>query len=133
MPREIIRRRDLAWLPAGLPAFLSLAFLVLLLGFVSSGCGSKGHTSDARLKKIDQMLDAQLPPGTRRARVEYFLTSRGYRLQESSDKHAVFAVVRHIDTETLQPATARVTFHFDTNNKLLSYELQAAPDATLQP
>ncbi|MHB8499629.1 MAG: hypothetical protein ACYDCG_17555 [Candidatus Acidiferrales bacterium] len=129
----MIPRRNFAWLPPGPPAFLLLTLLVLLLVFTSSGCKSRRHTSDARLKKIDQMLNAQLPPGTQRARVEYFLSSRGYRIQNSQDKNSVVAVVRQIDTETLQPATARVAFHFDSNNKLLSYELQAAPDAPLQP
>ena len=129
----MIRRRNPAWLPPGLPSFLSLMLIVLLLMSSSSGCKSKNHTSDSRLKKIDEMLNAQLPQGTPRARVEYFLSSRGYRLEDSRDKNSVIGVVRHIDTQTLQPATARVTFHFDSNNRLLSYELQAAPDTPLQP
>ena len=107
--------------------------IVLPLVFACSGCGRKGHTSDARLKQIDEMLNAQLPGGTQRGRVEYFLNSRGYSIEDSRDKNLVVAVVRHIDTETLQPATARVTFRFDSNNKLLSYELRAAPDTPMQP
>jgi hypothetical protein len=79
------------------------------------------------------MLNTQVPQGTPRSRVEYFLNSRGYGLEDSPDKSSLVAVVRHIDTDTLQPATARVTFHFDSNDKLLSYELQAAPDAPLRP
>ena len=129
----MIRRPNFACLPPGLPAFLCLAFVAFLLVSSVSGCKSKSHTSDAHLKKIDEMLNAQLPPGASRDRVEYFLTSRGYRIEDSRDKFAVVAVVRHIDTETLQPATARVTFHFDSNGKLVSYELQPAPDAPLQP
>ena len=61
-------------------------------------------------------------------RVEFFLNSRGYSIEHSSDKGSLVAMVRHVDTDTLQPATARVTFHFDPNEKLLSYELQSAPD-----
>ena len=130
----MIRRRDLASPPAGSSGVSAVGVhRLLLIVFVGSGCKSKGHTSDARLKKIDEMLNAQLPPGTRRARVEYFLNSRGYLFENSRDKNSVVAVVRHIDTETLQPATARVTFHFDSNDKLLSYDLQPAPDAPLQP
>ena len=78
------------------------------------------------------MLSAQLPKGTERGRVEFFLKSRGYLIEDSPDKAAVVAIVRHIDTETLQPATARVTFHFDSNSKLLSYELRPAPDTPPQ-
>ncbi|MGC1619617.1 MAG: DUF6393 family protein [Candidatus Acidiferrum sp.] len=129
----MIRRRNPAWLPASLPGYLLLMLLVTLLTFSGSGCKSKGHTSYPRLKKIDEMLSAQLPRGTQRERVEFFLNSRGYRIEDSPDKNVVVAIVRHIDTETLQPATARVTFHFDSNNKLLSYELQPAPDTPLQP
>ena len=79
------------------------------------------------------MLNTQLPPGTPRARVEFFLNSRGYAMDPSHDKSSLAAVVRHVDTDTLQPATARVTFHFDSNRNLISYELQSAPDAPLRP
>jgi hypothetical protein len=79
------------------------------------------------------MLNTQLPPGTPKSRVEFFLSSRGYSIEHSSDKGSLVAMVRHVDTDTLQPATARVTFHFDPNEKLLSYELQSAPDAPLRP
>ncbi len=107
--------------------------LAVLLTISAAGCRSEGHTSDPRLKKIDAMLSAQLPNGTERGRVEFFLKSRGYLIEDSPDKTAVVAIVRHIDTETLQPATARVTFHFDSNSKLLSYDLQPAPDTPPQP
>ncbi|MGH9741377.1 MAG: hypothetical protein ACRD51_03405 [Candidatus Acidiferrum sp.] len=114
--------------------FVSLAFVVLLLLiFSGAGCKSKNHTADPRLKQIDQLLNTQLPPGTPRARVQFFLNARGYRLEDSPDKNSVVALVRHIDTATLQPSTARVTFHFDSNNKLLSYELQSSPDTPALP
>lgn len=129
----MIRRRNPARMSAGLMPFLSLVFMLLLLSFSLSGCQRKGHTSNPQLKKIDQLLASQLPKGTERGRVEFFLNSRGYRIEDSPDKTAVVAIVRHIDTETLRPASARVTFHFDSNNKLLSYELQPAPDAPLLP
>jgi hypothetical protein len=35
-----------------------------------------------------------------------------------------------VDSDTLQPATARVTFHFDASDNLKSYELAAAASAS---
>jgi hypothetical protein len=130
----MIRRRNFVWLRAASQPMLPLAFMILLVVICSSGCKRTiHHTSDFRLQKIDEMLNAALPPGTQRRRVEYFLNSRGYKLENSSDKNSVVAIIRHIDTDTLQPATALTTFHFDSNDKLTSYELQSAPDAPLQP
>jgi hypothetical protein len=80
------------------------------------------------LRKIDEMLDAKLPKGTSRDRVAFFLTTRGYAVESSGDRHTLVAVVRHVDTDTLQPATARVEFHFDASDRLTSYDLQRASD-----
>ncbi len=129
----MIRSRNSVKLTAAVPRLLALASAVLLSSMMAFGCKSHSHTSDSRLQKIDKMLNSQLPQGTPRPRVEYFLSSRGYQLEDSPDKAALVAVVRHIDTETLVPATARVTFHFDSNERLLSYDLQPAPDAPLRP
>jgi hypothetical protein len=112
---------------------LLLAFAVLISSLLACGCKRNSHTSDSRLQKIDEMLNTQLPPGTPRSRVEFFLSSRGYGVEHSSDKSSLVAMVRHVDTDTLQPATARVTFHFDANEKLVSYDLQSAQDAPLRP
>jgi hypothetical protein len=128
--RATIRRRNSTWRPAN-P--LPLAFLVFFLAFSFCGCKNSTHTSDSRLQQIDEMLNTQLPQGTPRSRVEYFLNSRGYKLEDSPDKNSFIGLVRHVDIDTLQPATARVTFHFDANNKLTSYELQSIPDAPLRP
>lgn len=129
----MIRQGKHTWLPPAILPFVPLACAVVLLSLSGYACKRNAHTSDFRLQKIDEMLNAQLPQGTPRPRVEYFLNSRGYKLEDSPDKNSLVAVVRHIDTDTLQPATARVTFHFDSNDKLISYELQSATDAPLQP
>jgi hypothetical protein len=113
--------------------FLLLACAVLFSSLSANGCSRHAHTTDSRLQKIDEMLNTQLPPGTPRSRVEFFLSSRGYSIEHSSDKGSLVAMVRHVDTDNLQPATARVTFRFDSNEKLLSYDLQSAPDAPLRP
>jgi hypothetical protein len=110
-------------------------FLLALLFFASPGTGCKRpapHTNDPQLRAIDQLLDKQLPKGTSRARVDFFLNARGYRF-ESSGRDTIVAVVHHVDTETLMPSTARVTFHFGENDRLTSYELQPAREAALQP
>jgi hypothetical protein len=129
----MIRRRKFAWLPAVLPLLLSTAGAALFLAFSIYGCKGNAHTSDSRLQKIDEMLNTRLPQGTPRSRLEFFLSSRGYKLEDAPDKNSLVAVVRQIDTDTLQPRTARVTFHFDVNDKLVSYELEAAPDAPFKP
>lgn len=116
-------RRHAARMPAGF--FLLLA--------VAAGCSSHAHSFDPKLRKIDELLDAQLPKGTSRSRVGFFLTTRGYKVEGSPDVHTVIAIVRHIDTETLQPSTARVIFHFDANDRLISYDLERAPDVSFQP
>jgi ATP-dependent 26S proteasome regulatory subunit len=129
----MIRRRNPACLPSALRTLLLLACGVLLSSLLTCGCRKNAHTSDSRLQKIDEMLNAQLPPGTPMSRVDHFLKSRGYIVVDSPDKNSLIAVVRHVDTDTLQPATARVTFHFDSNTNLISYELESAPDAPLRP
>ena len=129
----MIRAHNPASPSSVLRPFLLLACAVLFSSLLGYGCRKNAHTSDSRLQKIDQMLNTQLPPGTPKSRVEFFLSSRGYSTEHSSDKSTLVAIVRHVDTDTLQPATARVTFHFDPNEKLLSYELQPAPDSPLRP
>jgi hypothetical protein len=106
---------------------------IFLLLAIAAGCSSHTHTYDPKLRKIDELLDAQLPKGTSRSRVGFFLITRGYKIEDSPDLRTVIAIVRHIDTRTLQPSTARVTFHFDANDALISYDLQPAPDVPFQP
>jgi hypothetical protein len=129
----MVRHRHLASSSSDLRSFLLLACVALVCLLTASGCKSHSHTSDSRLQKIDEMLNSKLPPGTPMSRVDHFLKSRGYTVEDSPDKNSLVAVVRHVDTDTLQPVTARVTFHFDSNANLISYDLQSAPDAPLRP
>ena len=114
---------------------VALFRLVLALVLVAgvAGCKTSAHSSDPHLRKIDEMLDAELPKGTTMTKVSVFLSSRGYRVEESTKPHTIVAIVRHIDTETLRPATARVTFHFDPSERLTTYDLAPAPDEPIQP
>jgi hypothetical protein len=107
---------------------LSGVFLALVL----AGCKSGAHTSDPRLRQIDQMLDSQLPQGTPKSRVIFFLGSQNFPVENATDR-SVVAIIHRVDTDTLQPATARVTFHFDASDKLKSYELEQAAGTAPQP
>jgi hypothetical protein len=115
------------------PSFVAFFFLVLLAAIPLTGCRSGRHTSDSRLRQIDDMLDSQLPAGTSKSKVSFYLSSQGFSLEASNDPQALVAVVHHVDTETLRPATARVTFHFDSRDNLTTYELAAAPGSDSQP
>jgi len=126
-PSASLRAKDPAGMPA--PAWLPLLCVTFLLVSLLVGCGrsKERHTDDSRLRKIDQLLNAQLPVGTTRGRVQYFLRARGYQLEETADKTSMRALIRQVDLETLQPLAAHATFHFDANDKLTTYELTPAP------
>src|SRR5213078_2307697 len=108
-------------------SFPSLAGL-FLLGVLAmlAGCKPSGHTSDPRLRPIDEMLDSQLPAGTAKSGVMFYFPSQNFPVENTGDARAIVAVVHHVDSDTIQPATARVTFHFDASDNLKSYELVAA-------
>ena len=111
----------------------SLLCAALVLASACNGClNSKRHTLDPKLEKIDAMLAQELPNGTTFNRVNLFLNSRGYIVEGSPKPHSIVAVVHLVDTETLEPATARDTFRFDDNDKLTTYELDALPEAPFQ-
>jgi len=118
--------------PAASAAGTLLAFLALAVVLATLGCRANSHTSDPRLRKIDEMLSAQLPKGTAEARVTFFLHSRGFPQENSLERNTVVALVRLVDTDTLLPATARVTFHFDLQDRLTTYDMQSAPDNSTQ-
>jgi hypothetical protein len=107
--------------------------VLLLVGFLAwsvVGCAPHGaHTSDRRLTEIDQILGKDLPAGTSLARVLYYLKARGYLLEQAEDHAHLRAVINHVDSKTLEPSAARVTFDFDARDKLVTYHLVAAPDA----
>jgi len=114
----------------------SLAVLCLLGVFAMlalAGCKQSGHTSDPRLRPIDEMLDSRLPAGTAKSRVMFYLSSQSFPVENTGDPRAIVAIVHHVDTDTLQPATARVTFHFDASDNLKSYELVTAAGSASRP
>ena len=64
-------------------------------------------------KPIQEMIETQLPKGSTTDRVTTFLSVRGYEMQNPEKPGTMVAVIRHIDTQTVRPVTARVTFYFD--------------------
>src|SRR6266436_9620434 len=117
-------------------SFPSLAGLFLLGVFALlalAGCKQSGHTSDPRLRPIDEMLHSQLPGCTAKSRVVFYLNSQNFPAENTGDARAIVAIVHHGDSDTLQPATARVTFHFDASDNLKSYELVAAAGSASRP
>jgi hypothetical protein len=101
-----------------------LCSLLLLLVLLAAGCQKTFmQVDDPQLKPIQQMIETQLPKGSSTDRVATFLSVRGYQLQPPEKPGTVVAIIRHIDTQTVRPVTARVTFHFDANGKLDAVEM----------
>jgi hypothetical protein len=115
------------------PSLANLFLLGVFAALAVTGCKQSGLTSDPRLRPIDEMLDSQLPAGTAESRVMFYLNSQNFPVEKTGDPRAIVAIVHHVDSDTLQPATARVTFHFDASDNLKSYELVAAAGSASQP
>lgn len=81
------------------------------------------QVEDPQLKPIQEMIETQLPKGSTTARVTDFLSVRGYEMQNPEKPGTLVAVIRHIDTQTVRPVTARVTFYFDASGNLDSVEM----------
>jgi len=116
--------RNKSTAPLSLVFLFSFLTLCLALGACKKAAP---HTSDPQLEGIDQLLAKELPPGTTMDRVVRFLHVRGYEMRDATEPHTVVAIVHHINPQTIQPEAARVTFRFDNDLKLLTYDLQPAP------
>lgn len=108
---------------------IPLLIAVLLL---SSGCKQTlPQVDDPQLKPIQAMLEANLPVGTPEGIVNQFLERRGYTMVTAEKPGTLVAIIRHIDTGTVRPVTARVTFYFDANGKLNTYEIVRTMNAPI--
>jgi hypothetical protein len=87
------------------------------------GCSKTLKADDPQLKPIRDTLEASLPAGTTEGAVNRFLETHGYPTEPSDKPGTIVAIIRHTDTEELRPVTARVTFYFDANGKLNTYEI----------
>ena len=111
-------------------ARLSLLFFTAALLF-AIGCKQQTPVvDDPQLKPIQAIIDQAVPIGTSQASVEEFISGRGYS-DEPGKPGTLVTVIRHIDTQRLQPVTARVTFYFDANRKLITYEIVRIPNAPI--
>ena len=99
--------------------------LLLALAVVSlAGCQKTVRTEDPQLKPIQAMLEQQLPPRTPEEKVVTFVDNRGYPMLPAQKQGTIVAIIRRKDTAAVQPVMARVTFYFDANRKLNTFELQ---------
>src|ERR1700740_1149742 len=100
------------------------ALLVAAMLASFTGCQKAAGTADPQLKPIQAMLEQQLPPRTPEEKVVTFLDNRGYPILPAQKQGTIVANIRRTDTATVQPVIARVTFYFDANRKLNTFELQ---------
>lgn len=114
-------------------SLLRLALQLAVASLFLAACGHRDRVSDPQLKPIQEMLDANLPPGSPGTLVNQFVSTRGYTVEASGKPNTMIVIIRHIDREKLQPVTARVTFHFDPNDKLLSTEIVRTLNQVPQP
>jgi hypothetical protein len=108
------------WLRRRQQGRLSLALALAGLG----GCHGIGTTDDPQLKPIKAMLEQQLPSRTPEDQVVLFLDNHGYPILAAQKQGTIVANIRRTDTAKVQPVIARVTFYFDANRKLNTFELQ---------
>jgi hypothetical protein len=99
-----------------------LLLAVALAGL--AGCQKTARTDDPQLKPIQAMLEQQLPPHTPEEKVVAYLDNHGYPILPAQKQGTIVANIRRTDTAAVQPVTARVTFYFDANRKLNTFELE---------
>jgi hypothetical protein len=108
---------------------LGQAGLLLALALTGlAGCQKMVRTEDPQLKPIQAMLEQQLPPRTPEEKVVLFLDNHGYPILAAEKQGTIVANIRRTDTAAMQPVVARVTFYFDANRKLNTFELQRPVD-----
>ncbi|HTA60051.1 MAG TPA: hypothetical protein VK805_17985 [Candidatus Baltobacteraceae bacterium] len=96
----------------------------LLIALALAGCGGAGRTDDPQLKPIQSMLEQELPRRTPEEKVVLYLDNHGYSILAAQKQGTIVAIIRRKDMAAIQPVTARVTFYFDANRKLNTFELQ---------
>lgn len=106
-------------------------YVLLVALLFLCACKQNMQVDDPELKPIQAMLEKNVPIGTSENAVTQFLSMRGYQTEASEKPGTLIAIIRHVDTEKLRPVTARVTFYFDANGKLNTYEIVRTMNAPL--
>jgi hypothetical protein len=109
-----------------------------LLIFFLAACNTTPKVTDPQLKPLEEMIQKELPVGSTQQQVVMFLNNRAYPTEHTAKEGTIVAIIRHIDTQKLQPVTARVIFYFDANNRLNTFEMQRTfnapiPQSEIQP
>ncbi len=97
-----------------------------------AGCGGAGRTDDPQLKPIQAMLEEELPRRTPEEKVVLYLDNHGYSILAAQKQGTIVAIIRRKDMAAIQPVMARVTFYFDANRKLNTFELQRPENVPAQ-
>jgi len=111
-----------------LRASFLLAAAALLL---TAGCRKTLKVDDPQLKPIQDILEANLPPGTSEGAVSHFLSTRKYPLEATDKPGTIVAIIHPLGTDNPAPVAARVTFYFDANGRLNTYEIVRASNVPL--
>src|SRR5438552_9515112 len=98
--------KNLCHLPRSSAGFLWFGVFTIL---ALAGCKQNGHTSDPRLRQIDEMLDSQLPSGAARSRVTFYLSSQNFPVEDTRDQHQIVATVHYLFHNSLQPPASPTT------------------------
>lgn len=110
--------------PSPLRVFpLLLAAVVLSFAGCKESLKNAFKVEDPQLKPIETMVQQNVPLGSTQGAVLEFLSARGYPTDNPTEPNTIVGIIRHIDTEKMQPVTARVTFYFDANGKLKSIDV----------
>ena len=94
---------------------LFLAAVLLCFAGCKDSLKNAFKVEDPQLKPIETMVQQNVPLGSTQGSVLEFLSARGYPTDNPTEPDTIVGIIRHIDTEKMQPVTARVTFYFDKN------------------
>ena len=72
-------------------------------------------------EEVRQIILRDLPPGTRRSVVKHFLDGKGWNYSDSGS--TTQTMVRDAEHDFLIRTDIQIQFHFDSENKLVSYSL----------
>ena len=106
-----------------------LCFGVLLAGIALlwvADCRKSVRTDDPQLRPVQELLDAQLPPGTSEDKVKTFLEQQDYTVLPSQGPGTVVALLPATGNRENSPVAVHVIFYFDANGKLNTFALTRA-------